>query len=345
MTTISFRCKACGKALRVGADKAGRRVKCPQCAAPVSVPQTGEAYRVEDQAPDRSTADDEAATQREAEEARDRKRARKAKRRERAEQAAWRKVLLGLSLIILSVVFTVILALVAFVAGLFGGERVLTILGVIGLVFQVLALVGYGLCLAVPPRHHARTFALLTLVLALAGLLVNVGSVLLASRQAAVVATDTADADDSGEEEAPRSLALQALDLAKGLLVDYGRHIAFVFFLWAVAQMYEGNDLIRDATYLLFLEGLACVWWVGDSLLSLIAPGSFAHLLGVIGLHALCGLGWRLLSLAMLVVFLRLLYNTLLVLQSKATGEPDSSETDADALRHLPVERPDRLAP
>src|SRR5262249_28369179 len=160
-------------------------------------------------------------------------RARKTKRRQRAERTAWRKVLLGLSLIILSMVFTVVLALVGLVAGLLGGARVLAVLGVIGLALQVLALVGYGLCLAVPPRHPARAFALATLILAAAGLFVDVGPVLLAARQGASAATTTADDDeDSGDGEAPQSLAVQALHLVKGLIVDYGRHIAFVFFLW-----------------------------------------------------------------------------------------------------------------
>jgi hypothetical protein len=288
---------------------------------------------------DRPSADDEKAKRG--------KRSRKAKRRARAEQAAWRKVLLGLSLVILSVVLTLVLALVGLVVGLFGSVRLLGIIGMTGLAFQVLALVGYGFCLAVPPKHHARTFALATLILAFVGLLVDVGSIYLSVRQAADVATAVAtaelDSDDSGDEEAPRNWGAQALNLAKGLIVDYGRHIAFVLFLWAVAQMYEeGNALIRDATQLLVLEGLACAWWAGDTLLSLVNLG-FINVLGFIGLSFLCGLGWRLLSLAMLVLFLRLLYNTLIVLQSKATGEPVTRETDAEALRHLPVERPDQL--
>src|SRR5262249_18363401 len=106
MGTISFRCGACGKALKVGAEKAGQRARCPICAAAVTILQAGEGKRAEDQSPDRPPADDQAATQRAAEEAGNRKRARKARRRQRAEQAAWRKVLLGLSLIIVSMAFT-----------------------------------------------------------------------------------------------------------------------------------------------------------------------------------------------------------------------------------------------
>lgn len=35
---ITFTCKACGRAIRVSADRAGRRGPCPGCGAPLTVP-------------------------------------------------------------------------------------------------------------------------------------------------------------------------------------------------------------------------------------------------------------------------------------------------------------------
>ena len=126
----------------------------------------------------------------------------------------------------------------------------------------------------------------------------------------------------------------------KTLLVDYGRLFAFLFFLRAVALMYEGNDLIRDANRLLVLEGAAFAWWALDGLLSLIgARGALVAIAALVGLGFLCGLAGGLLNLAILVLFLRLLANTLTVLQRKAAGEPFYTEEDRDAVHYLPVDR------
>lgn len=38
MDTITFRCSACQHVMKVGADKAGRKAKCPKCASPIVVP-------------------------------------------------------------------------------------------------------------------------------------------------------------------------------------------------------------------------------------------------------------------------------------------------------------------
>ncbi len=43
MEVISFRCPACKYVLRIGADKAGRKGKCPKCGAEVVVPRASEA--------------------------------------------------------------------------------------------------------------------------------------------------------------------------------------------------------------------------------------------------------------------------------------------------------------
>ncbi|QDU06666.1 DUF1559 domain-containing protein [Gimesia aquarii] len=37
--SISFKCKKCGKGYKVGDDKAGKKIKCRQCAAPVQIPK------------------------------------------------------------------------------------------------------------------------------------------------------------------------------------------------------------------------------------------------------------------------------------------------------------------
>ncbi len=43
METITFACAACQHVLKVGADKAGRKSKCPKCGAPVTVPSAASA--------------------------------------------------------------------------------------------------------------------------------------------------------------------------------------------------------------------------------------------------------------------------------------------------------------
>ena len=135
-------------------------------------------------------------------------------------------------------------------------------------------------------------------------------------------------------------LAAVVLNALKTLLVDYGRHFTFLFFLWAVALMYEGNDLVRDATQLLVFEGIAFAWWAVTGLLSLVGADQAVNAIGaLVGLDFLCGLAGGLLNVATLILFLRLLYNTLLVLQSKAEGKPFYTEEDREALRHLPIER------
>jgi len=275
-------------------------------------------------------------------------RVKRSRRRQRAQLAAWRKVLAGLCLIVISMGLTVLTLIAGFIAGLLGGERVLSIFHLAGFVWQVLALVGYALCLAVPAKHHARTFALATLILAAAGLLFDLGSTLVAQQQAQAVLMEpreNPDLDESASEEPPVSTAVEILSGVKTLLVDYGRLFAFLFFLRAVALMYEGNDLIRDANRLLVLEGAAFAWWALDGLLSLIgARGALVAIAALVGLGFLCGLAGGLLNLAILVLFLRLLANTLMVLQRKAAGEPFYTEEDRDAVHYLPVDRRTELA-
>src|SRR5271165_3351091 len=38
MDLISFRCTSCNQSLKIGADKAGRRIKCTKCGTPLTVP-------------------------------------------------------------------------------------------------------------------------------------------------------------------------------------------------------------------------------------------------------------------------------------------------------------------
>jgi hypothetical protein len=338
MHAISFCCHSCGRTLRVGEDKAGRRARCPDCGQILTIPQLSKPYSV--QAP---AAPSPAAPPAQAKEGEAGKR--KLRRRQRRQRAAWRKVLFGLSLVVLSMVLTALTLLASLIAGLLGGERVLAVLHFVGFGWQALALVGYGLCLAVPPRHHARSFALATLLLALAGFLFDVGSALVPREQARVRAAEErvdveASDDEAPGDEAPEPLAARVLGGLKTLFVDYGRHFAFLFFLWALALMYEGNDLIRDATQLLLFEGIAFAWWAVSGLLSLVGAGQALNVIGaLIGVDFLCGLAGGLLNLAILILFLRLLHNTLLMLQSKAEGRAFYTEEDREALRHLPIKR------
>src|SRR4029077_3733863 len=38
MELISFRCTSCNQGLKVGADKAGRKIKCTKCGTPLTIP-------------------------------------------------------------------------------------------------------------------------------------------------------------------------------------------------------------------------------------------------------------------------------------------------------------------
>src|ERR1700704_6395879 len=38
MELISFRCTSCNQGMKVGADKAGRRIKCTKCGTPLTIP-------------------------------------------------------------------------------------------------------------------------------------------------------------------------------------------------------------------------------------------------------------------------------------------------------------------
>jgi DNA-directed RNA polymerase subunit RPC12/RpoP len=336
MGAISFRCDSCGRTLRVAEDKAGRRARCPDCRQILTIPEAAQSYSVEAPASPPPSPSPARATAEEADK-------RKLRRRPRGQRAAWRKVLLGLSLVVICMGLTLLTLIASLVAGLFGGERVLAVLRFIGFGWQALGLVGYGFCLAVPPKNHARSFAMATLLLACAGFLFDVGSVLVPREPAQARAVEERvdlDLEEGVGDEAPMPLAAVVLNALKTLLVDYGRHFTFLFFLWAVALMYEGNDLVRDATQLLVFEGIAFAWWAVTGLLSLVGADQAVNAIGaLVGLDFLCGLAGGLLNVATLILFLRLLYNTLLVLQSKAEGKPFYTEEDREALRHLPIER------
>lgn len=63
--TIAFHCPSCGKWLKTRDDKAGRRTRCPECAEPLTIPQSGDSADVFEsqgaQEADRETREHEAA--------------------------------------------------------------------------------------------------------------------------------------------------------------------------------------------------------------------------------------------------------------------------------------------
>jgi hypothetical protein len=199
MPVIKFQCAACGATFAVGADKAGRKGKCKHCGGSIEVPSSApvppaapdedeaaaparrpvrSARKVRAPRPPPEPAEEEPAAESEEEppqiedeaaEAEDERRSRR-----RADAwADWRKVSLGLQLLILMAGLT----LAMFILGHVGGSiyllpgvrfgfstyrfyfRLLLLFSLCELCGETVTLVGYGLCCWVPRRHGSGKLA------------------------------------------------------------------------------------------------------------------------------------------------------------------------------------------
>jgi DNA-directed RNA polymerase subunit RPC12/RpoP len=184
MDTIRFRCPDCDQALKVKAEKAGRKVRCNRCTSVVVVPEeeaTGEEADgivvVEEEtvpepiAPRKKRArveppEDEPATEKEDEEPRPK---RKANRKGRA--AAWRLARLGLLLLLtgsaLALLNTVGGAFLYLLSGraLLGSGYAVMVYGIVAaVVLGLIEVAGFTLCLFAPPETESKPFALMALI-------------------------------------------------------------------------------------------------------------------------------------------------------------------------------------
>jgi hypothetical protein len=192
MDVIRFRCSSCQQPLKIGADKAGHRVKC-RCGTALTVPGTrpsrppaeeqppGSEDEVEqsrastaEEKPQPTTVDEDATSpETGVEEGNDQHEVRKKRRRGRARRPPgdWDKVRVGLLLLLvgmgLSLVSSVLLQLLFLVAGFKLGW--LMTLMVIWVSWHFLLTLGeaaaFALCLFVPNERGARTLVFFALVL------------------------------------------------------------------------------------------------------------------------------------------------------------------------------------
>ena len=94
------------------------------------------------------------------------------------ERSSWRQVHLGITLVLVAILVYLVNLALTFIAfsisasGALGGESSLMPIGsVCGLATRLLTLIGYGLCISVPERTMARSWAIIALALNLTSLL------------------------------------------------------------------------------------------------------------------------------------------------------------------------------
>jgi hypothetical protein len=181
MPVIKFQCDTCGARLQATAERAGQKGKCTKCGSLITVPSTapnhpaatgsappeGKPRPVARKSETAVPAVDEEDVEAEDEEQ---------PRRRADTRAGWRKVSLGLLLILGAAGGRLVLGVLGFVGAFafltlskglgLGGLFFLTGLGVaFTLLLEVATVGGYALCCFVPRRHGAKNLIVTTLVL------------------------------------------------------------------------------------------------------------------------------------------------------------------------------------
>jgi hypothetical protein len=204
-----------------------------------------------------------------------------------------------------------------------------------GLLFQGLVLVGLAYCLKVPLGRRAREFALLALISGGVGLGADVIAAIPAWKHAAAEQPDRNDDEDNGpwrpgafrqrpiEPPETPHIAVQLLLFLRAFLVDYCRLFAFLFWLRAVAFMEKGSERVRDVDQLVVILGIDAAWWVINTVLSLgdaLDISFFSGLRTLFQLLVWCVPLGGLLHTLVLGLYVRILFQTLKLLECKATG-------------------------
>jgi hypothetical protein len=168
MEPIRFRCPSCDQALRVGGEKAGRRVRCTRCRALVDAPGAEEEEptpAIEERAngDETETAHDEEVEQEE----------RPTRRRRPRRSDQWRLARLGILVLLVGTGLGLLWSLFNQTLWM-GSGRLLMRPGVLNVLlwlsggFTVVSfltqIVGYGLCAAAPRESGVRPFAVTALI-------------------------------------------------------------------------------------------------------------------------------------------------------------------------------------
>jgi len=142
---------------------------------------------------------------------------------------------------------------------------------IVYLVHHVVALVGIGLCLLSPDKNHLRLLAVAPLVLALAGLGMEI-----ALSIAPLEYLISGAVDAQGGIAAPNPALRIACDL-----VGYLRFFAFLFFMRAVAKLTKTDDLSREVIILMVVMAATIIYWlVMASLTAAKMPGALGSAVG-----------------------------------------------------------------
>jgi hypothetical protein len=197
MESISFRCQSCATPLKARADQAGRTARCKKCGAAIRIPARAqpkpeveefvitEAATEDEPAAQQPAAQQPAAPQQEksyeaAEPAPRRKRPDREKRRGRAAglraARAWKKVRLGLILIVVAMWANIVLGLLLLIVGWIFPEIAFRIQAIVPYPVELVALAGNVLCVFVPIKGGPRALALATLGLIAFGLALTITS-------------------------------------------------------------------------------------------------------------------------------------------------------------------------
>lgn len=223
---ILTECQSCHRKLRVPDHLLGKSVKCPACgqAFRVAAPAPPEEevhdiqeFEVKRQRDEEPPANEDAAEEEEEE-----------RRPSRGRPRDWRKVHTGLTLALAAVVLLLLLFPAALIGTFAVGQVAMRIpLGIMGVVANLTSLAGVAFCVAAPPKHNAKTLAIVTLVLEV----LSVGAAFLSFLQNPVLAL-------------------------LGALAGLGKFFSFLFFLRAVARCARARDLETSIGRLLILNGV-----------------------------------------------------------------------------------------
>lgn len=294
MEPLLFRCTACRKMLKVGAEYAGRKVRCTGCGAVLMAPGGAAA---DPRRPARDVVPDKAAEQA------------PASFKRALRPGDWRVVRTGVDFIFWALCVeaaAVVLGGCAGVVGVFEGgrgagltpARVFTAFVLVtALGGEALAGLGYWLCVAAPSRHGARALAAAALVLS--GVALAFGGLALAM----IVA--------GGGLAGPGLLLLFAG-------AQLARLVTFLIYLRAVGRILGARSLVKDVGRLLVLGVAIVAFWgvmmVGTLLTAVGALTLRMSTSGVmlVGMGLTCGtplllllwLAWYILTLRSAVFYL-----------------------------------------
>jgi hypothetical protein len=273
MEPIRLRCPGCDKSLQVPADKAGQRIRCGGCKTIVAVPANPEPEPPLDDLevvagpPPRRAADEDdepaGAARRPRRPTRDRTDRRELRKEDRPPgRSPWLWVRIGLILLLVAVGVEVLswlgagipqVAAPRFRGGSGVGALVVALYAsfAVRLLTALIRLAGYCLCLPVPDRHRARTWAVITLI---AGIFSELAQVSLLGMQVwTMVAASRGMPAGAGRVVAEFHASAAALTTFLALLGST-QLIAVPLFLKALGRTLDAPDAEHYCEKLLYIN-------------------------------------------------------------------------------------------